>query len=52
MKQIAIALATIVASFAEAYFLGLNGLTILSIPLTIYLGILTIEKTSETESIN
>ena len=49
-KQTIICIATILVSFTEAYFLGLNGLTILTIPMTIYLGILAIEKTTETES--
>lgn len=47
MKTILIALATIVAACAQAYFIGLNGLTLISIPMTIYLGIEVIEKVSE-----
>ena len=49
MKQTLIAVATIVAVCAEAYFIGINGLTLLSIPITIYLGIETIEKTTQAE---
>ena len=49
MKQTLTAIATILASFAEAYFLGLNGLTILTIPMTIFLGLNVIEKITEAE---
>lgn len=48
-KQIIICLVTIVLSLIQAYFLGLNGLTIISIPLTIYLGLQVIEKITEKE---
>ena len=51
MKQTLIAIATILASFAQAYFLGLNGLTTLTILLTIYLGLHVIEKITEEETI-
>ena len=47
MKSILIALATIVAVCAQTYFIGLNGLTLISIPMTIYLGLLVIEKVTE-----
>lgn len=47
MKPILIALATIVAVCAQTYFIGLNGLTLISIPMTIYLGLLVIEKVTE-----
>ena len=47
MKSILIATATIVAACAQAYFIGLNGLTLISIPMTIYLGIEVIEKVTE-----
>ena len=49
MKSILIAIATIVAACSQVYFLGLNGLTLLSVPMTIYLGILIIEKVTEKE---
>lgn len=39
MKSILIAVATLVATCTQAYFIGLNGLTLISIPMTIYLGI-------------
>lgn len=47
MKSIVIALATIVAASTQAYFIGLNGLTLISIPITIFLGIEVIEKVTE-----
>lgn len=49
MKPIFIATATIVAAFTQAYFLGLNGLTLISIPMTIFLGLEVIEKVTEKE---
>ena len=49
MKPIFIAIATVVAACAQAYFLGLNGLTLISIPMTIYLGLEVIEKVTEKE---
>ena len=49
MKPIFIAMATIVAACVQAYFLGLNGLTIISVPMTIYLGLEVIEKVTEKE---
>jgi hypothetical protein len=48
-KAIAVCIATIVATCAEIYFLGINGLTCVSIPLTIYLGIEVIEKITQKE---
>ena len=49
MKQTLIALAIIALSAIQGLFIGLNGLTIISIPITIYLGLLVIEKVTETE---
>ena len=49
MKSIFIGIATFVAVCLQAYFLGLNGLTLISIPMTIYLGLLVIEKLTEQE---
>jgi hypothetical protein len=49
MKQILTCVATILATIAEIYFLGINGLTCVSIPLTIYLGIEVIEKITQKE---
>lgn len=49
MKPILIAIATVVAALSQAYFLGLNGLTLVSIPMTIYLGLLVVEKVTEKE---
>lgn len=49
MKPIFIAIATLVAAFTQAYFLGLNGLTLISIPMTIFLGLEVIEKVTEKE---
>ena len=46
-KQIIIAVATILATIAEGYFIGLNGLTALAIPMTVFLVIHTIERVSE-----
>ena len=49
MKPISIAIATFIAVCLQIYFLGLNGLTLISIPMTIYLGLLVIEKETEKE---
>ena len=49
MKQTLIALAIIALSAIQGLFIGLNGLTIISIPMTIYLGLLVIEKVTETD---
>ena len=46
-KSLLTALVIIVAVCAQAYFIGLNGLTLISIPMTIYLGLLVIEKVTE-----
>ena len=48
-KPIFIAIATIIAACMQVCFLGLNGLTLISIPMTIYLGLLIIEKVTEKE---
>lgn len=48
-KQTIICLATILASALQAYFLGLNGLTIITIPMTIFLGLEVIEKVTQKE---
>ena len=45
MKRVIIGLAAILAAIiAQAHFIGLNGLTILTIPMTIYLGFSAIDK--------
>lgn len=49
MKTIIIAVATIVAACVQAITIGLNGLTLVSIPMTIYLGLMVIEKVTEKE---
>lgn len=49
MKPILIAFATIVATCTQVFFIGLNGLTLVSIPMTIYLGLEVIEKVTEKE---
>jgi hypothetical protein len=49
MKQIIIALATIIGAVAQMCFIGINGLTLISIPLTIFLGLHVIEKVTETD---
>ena len=49
MKQTLTALATIALAFLQAHFLGLNGLTILTIPMTIFLGLEVIEKITQNE---
>ncbi len=49
MKSILIAIATIVAACTQVCCIGLNGLTLISIPMTIYLGLLLIEKVTEKE---
>ena len=49
MKQTLIALVIIALSAIQGLFIGLNGLTIISIPMTIYLGLLVIEKVTETD---
>lgn len=52
MKQTLIALAIIALSAIQGLLLGLNGLTIISIPMTIYLGLLVIEKVTTEEQTN
>jgi hypothetical protein len=49
MKQTLIALATALGALAQIAFIGLNGLTLISIPMTIYLGLQVIERVTETE---
>lgn len=49
MKQTLIALVTIALSAIQGLFLGLNGLTLISIPLTIFLGLEVIEKVTQKE---
>jgi len=49
MKSLFIAITTIAAAFTQACLLGLNGLTLISIPMTIYLGLMVIERTTEKE---
>lgn len=45
MKIVAFGLASILlAIIAQAHFLGINGLTILTIPMTIYLGFDAIDR--------
>jgi hypothetical protein len=45
MKIVAFGLASILlAIIAQAHFIGINGLTILTIPMTIYLGFETMDK--------
>ena len=49
MKQTLIAIVIIALSAIQGLFIGLNGLTLISIPMTIYLGLLVIEKVTEIE---
>lgn len=44
MKQVIIAIITIAAALAQICLIGINGLTLISVPLTIYLGLEIIEK--------
>lgn len=45
MKIVACGLASILlAIIAQAHFIGINGVTILTIPMTIYLGFSTMDK--------
>jgi hypothetical protein len=45
MRKVIFGLATILlAVIAQAHFIGINGLTILTIPMTIYLGFCAIDK--------
>lgn len=50
-KQIITAVAIILAVFAQMAFIGINGLTLISIPLTIFLGLEVIEKITKQETI-
>ena len=48
MKIVTIGLLAILgAMIAQAHFIGLNGLTILTIPMTIYLGFWAIDRVLE-----
>ena len=48
MKIVITGLATILSAIiAQAHFIGINGLTILTIPMTIYLGFWAMEKLLE-----
>lgn len=49
-KQIIVCLAIILATSLQAILLGINGLTLISIPMTIYLGLEVIEKITENET--
>ena len=49
MKQIIAFFALIGALVAQVYFLGISGLTLLSIPITLYLGLDILEYLSEPE---
>lgn len=50
MKKDIIGLTAIVlASVAQIYLIGINGLTLVSIPLTIFLGLHTMEELEELE---
>lgn len=42
--------AIVLASVAQIYLIGINGLTLFSIPLTIFLGLHTLEKLDEMEN--
>lgn len=48
-KQIIVCVAIILAVLAQIAFIGINGLTLLSIPITLYLGLEVIEKITETD---
>lgn len=49
MKQIITFFALVGALVAQVYFLGISGLTLLSIPITLYLGLEVLEHLSEPE---
>lgn len=49
MKQIIAFFALIGALVAQVYFLGISGLTLLSIPITLYLGLDVLEYLGEPE---
>lgn len=42
--------AIVLASVAQIYLIGINGLTLISIPLTIFLGLHTLEKLDKLEN--
>lgn len=50
-KQILICSATILAALAQIALFGINGLTLISIPITIFLGLEIIEKVTDSETI-
>ena len=50
-KQILICSATILAALAQIALLGINGLTLISIPITIFLGLEIIEKVTDSDTI-
>ena len=47
MKQIIIAIITIIAALAQICLIGINGLTLISVPLTIFLGLEVIDRTTK-----
>ena len=49
MKQIIAFFALVGALVAQVYFLGISGLTLLSIPITLYLGLDVLEYLGEPE---
>lgn len=49
MKQIIAFFALVGALVAQVYFLGISGLTLLSIPITLYLGLDILEYLGEPE---
>lgn len=49
LSAIIIALCIILACVAQVCVIGINGLTLLSLPITIFLGLNVIEKQTETE---
>ena len=49
MKALSIAIVTIALCAIQGLTIGLNGLTCVSIPLTIYLGLEVIEKVTQKE---
>ena len=50
-KQTIVCIAIILAVLAEMAFIGINGLTLVSIPITIFLGLEIIERITESETI-
>ena len=47
MKQIIIAIITVAAALAQICLIGINGLTLISVPLTIFLGLEVIDRTTK-----